>query len=146
MPPVPAWDAPAAPSWEEPAPPPEPSAGASFFDSPESAFAQDAPAEEPLPPSDEVPQPPAWEPEPEPEYAAEPTAPPSEPAAPDAVEDLPVAAAQAGDLTDAQIDRIARRVVELMSDQIVRNIAWEVIPDLAEMVVKERIRQLESEG
>ena len=37
-------------------------------------------------------------------------------------------------------------VVELMSEQVVRNIAWEVIPDLAEMVVKERIRQLESEA
>ena len=49
-------------------------------------------------------------------------------------------------LTDDQIDRIARRVVELMSDSVIRNIAWEVIPDLAEMVVKERIRQLESEG
>ncbi|MDP9361953.1 MAG: response regulator [Acidobacteriota bacterium] len=49
-----------------------------------------------------------------------------------------------GDLTDAQVDRIARRVVQLMSDQVVRNIAWEVIPDLAEMVVKERIRQLEA--
>jgi CheY-like chemotaxis protein len=51
-----------------------------------------------------------------------------------------------GDLTDAQVDRIARRVVQLMSDQVVRNIAWEVIPDLAEMVVKERIRQLEAEA
>ena len=50
------------------------------------------------------------------------------------------------DLDDDQIDRIARRVVQLMSDQVVRNIAWEVIPDMAEMVVKERIRQLESEG
>lgn len=50
------------------------------------------------------------------------------------------------DLTDEQIDRIARRVVELISDQVVRNIAWEVIPDLAEMVVKERIRQLEAEA
>ena len=50
------------------------------------------------------------------------------------------------DLTDAQVDRIARRVVQLMSDQVVRNIAWEVIPDLAEMVVKERIRQLEAEA
>ncbi|HSP34671.1 MAG TPA: response regulator [Thermoanaerobaculia bacterium] len=50
------------------------------------------------------------------------------------------------DLTDEQIDRIARRVVQLMSDQVVRNIAWEVIPDLAEMVVKERIRQLETES
>jgi CheY-like chemotaxis protein len=50
------------------------------------------------------------------------------------------------DLTDDQVDRIARRVIELMSDNVVRNIAWEVIPDLAEMVVKERIRQLESEA
>jgi CheY-like chemotaxis protein len=51
-----------------------------------------------------------------------------------------------GELSDAQIERIARRVVELMSDHVVRNIAWEVIPDLAEVVVKERIRQLENEG
>lgn len=55
------------------------------------------------------------------------------------------AAAAAGELTDEQIDRIARRVVQLISEQVVRNIAWEVIPDLAETVVKERIRQLESE-
>jgi CheY-like chemotaxis protein len=50
-----------------------------------------------------------------------------------------------GELSDEQVDRIARRVVQLMSETVVRNIAWEVIPDLAEMVVKERIRQLESE-
>ena len=50
------------------------------------------------------------------------------------------------DLTEEQVDRIARRVIQLMSDQVVRNIAWEVIPDLAEMVVKERIRQLENEN
>ena len=49
------------------------------------------------------------------------------------------------DLTDEQIDRIARRVVQIMSDQVVRNIAWEVIPDLAEMIVKERIKELETE-
>ena len=57
---------------------------------------------------------------------------------------IPIRSADA-DLTDEQIDRIARRVVELMSEQVVRNIAWEVIPDMAEMVVKERIRQLEAE-
>jgi hypothetical protein len=55
------------------------------------------------------------------------------------------ASAPHGDLTDEQVDRIARRVVQLMSEQVVKNIAWEVIPDLAEIVVKERIRQLESE-
>jgi hypothetical protein len=53
---------------------------------------------------------------------------------------------QITDLTEDQIDRIARRVVQLMSEQVVRNVAWEVIPDLAEMVVKERIRQLEAEA
>ena len=56
---------------------------------------------------------------------------------------LPIAR---GDLSEEQVDRIARRVVELMSEQVVRNIAWEVIPDVAEMLVKERIRQLESEA
>lgn len=53
---------------------------------------------------------------------------------------------QGTELSEEQIERIARRVVELMSDQVIRNIAWEVIPDLAEMVVRERIRQLESEA
>lgn len=49
-------------------------------------------------------------------------------------------------LPEEVIDRIARRVVELMSDEIIRKIAWEVVPDTAEMVVKERIRQLENEA
>jgi hypothetical protein len=58
---------------------------------------------------------------------------------------MPIAA-RGGELTDEQVDRIARRVVELMSADVIRNIAWEVVPDLAEMVVKERIRQLEAEA
>jgi hypothetical protein len=64
---------------------------------------------------------------------------------PEKPEQPPAASAASGELTDEQIDRIARRVVQMMSDQVVRTIAWEVIPDLAEMVVKERIRQLENE-
>jgi CheY-like chemotaxis protein len=77
---------------------------------------------------------------------------PDEPAAPPAAlaleaPPMPIAApGENADLSDEQVDRIARRVVELLSDQVVRNIAWEVIPDLAEMVVKERIRQLEAEA
>ena len=58
----------------------------------------------------------------------------------------PLGGGPVGELTDEQIDRIARRVVELISKEVVKNIAWEVIPDMAEMVVKERIRQLESEA
>ncbi|HUP61766.1 MAG TPA: response regulator [Thermoanaerobaculia bacterium] len=95
----------------------------------------------------EVPPPgePAWEPaaaaEAEAERFEEPV--PSPALAPEPA--IPIST-HASDLTDDQVDRIARRVVELMSDHVVRNIAWEVIPDLAEMVVKERIRQLESEA
>jgi len=113
-------------------------------------------APEPEPPP--VPEPSPWdEPAPfaeplaeqeapfEPEMTAMPAAEEPEPLA-DAVVNPQitdnVVPASPGDLTDDQIDRIARRVVQLMSEQVVRNIAWEVIPDLAEMVVKERIRQL----
>jgi len=49
------------------------------------------------------------------------------------------------ELTEAQVDKIARRVIELMSDQVVKSIAWEVIPDLAEIVVRERIKELEGD-
>lgn len=52
---------------------------------------------------------------------------------------------EGSDLTEAQIDKIARRVIELMSDQVVKSIAWEVIPELAEIVVRERIKELEQE-
>ena len=48
-------------------------------------------------------------------------------------------------LTDEDVERIARRVVELMTGDVVKNIAWEVVPDVAEMVVRERVRELENE-
>jgi len=48
-------------------------------------------------------------------------------------------------LSDEDVDRIARRVVELIGDQTVREISWDVIPDLAEIVIKDRIRELESQ-
>jgi len=41
------------------------------------------------------------------------------------------------------VERIAQRVVELASDTI-EKIAWEVIPDMAEVVVRRRIRELEA--
>ncbi len=124
-------------------------------------------AKEPLPEdlpfaTDTTPEPepaPASEPVWSPVAAAEAAAEPDEPAVPASAQppaaltpDAPpmsIAARSSelsSELSDDQIDRIARRVVELMSDQVVRNIAWEVIPDLAEMVVKERIRQLEAEA
>jgi CheY-like chemotaxis protein len=71
----------------------------------------------------------------------------AEPAVNSQITDAATAPAEApSDLTDAQVERIARIVVKLMSDKVIRDIAWEVIPDVAEMLVKERIRQLEAEA
>jgi hypothetical protein len=83
----------------------------------------------------EVPFPAAIEPviEPEPE--------------PVMVEPEPVATAttsapiNAGQLSPEMIDAIARRVVEMMSDKVVREIAWEVVPDLAELLIKEQLEK-----
>ncbi|MEM7049718.1 MAG: response regulator [Acidobacteriota bacterium] len=64
-----------------------------------------------------------------------------------AVEEPEVAATagDAGSLSDADVDRIARRVAELVGDRMAREVAWEVIPDLAEVVIKDRLRELEGQ-
>jgi CheY-like chemotaxis protein len=46
---------------------------------------------------------------------------------------------RADQLSPEAIDKIARRVVELMSDKVVREIAWEVVPDLAELLIKQKL-------
>jgi CheY-like chemotaxis protein len=48
------------------------------------------------------------------------------------------------DLTEEQIERIAALVVAKLSDRVLREIVWEVVPDVAETVVKRRIEELES--
>lgn len=65
---------------------------------------------------------------------------PPEPAPP------PPAPERAPELTDAQIESIAALVVEKLSDRVVREIAWDVIPEMAEIVIKRRIKELESEA
>jgi CheY-like chemotaxis protein len=90
------------------------------------------------------------------EPAAPAPAPPPPPAAPAApapwagVESAGAAPPEAGaglaangGLTAEQVERIARRVVELIGERLVREVAWEVIPDMAEMVIKDRLRELE---
>ena len=62
----------------------------------------------------------------------------------------PVAAAPApsngaGILDDETIERIARRVAEIVGEKAAREVAWEVIPDLAEVIIKDRIRELENQ-
>jgi CheY-like chemotaxis protein len=46
-------------------------------------------------------------------------------------------------LADDEVERIARRVVEILGERIVRKVAWDVVPELAERLVRERLRELE---
>jgi CheY-like chemotaxis protein len=84
----------------------------------------------------------AWEaPAPEPQAWSAPG-----PAATPQVAAAPEAGNGSGQhLSDGDVDRIARRVVELLSDKTVRDVAWEVIPDMAEVIIRDRLRELESQ-
>ena len=128
---------PVTPTW------PEPVAAPAAWEMP----AEPAPAE---------PAPPAWAaPEAMSIYAPAASAPePAFPPGPTAqMEPVPEAAAVSGApasngngrLSDDDVDRIARRVVELLGDKAVRDVAWEVIPDMAEVIIRDRLRELESQ-
>jgi CheY-like chemotaxis protein len=58
-------------------------------------------------------------------------------------EPAPVSAQDGISLSPAEIDAIARRVVERLSERVLREIAWDVVPDLADVIVRQRIRELE---
>lgn len=150
---------------EEPAAPvPSGGAGFSWNEEPEPIhFAEEAPAavpefapepswSEPLEPArtfeEAAPEPeqPQWSlPEPayppaagQPQYEPSPVAYAAAPAA-------SAAPAGNGHLSDEDVDRIARRVVELLGDRTVRDVAWEVIPDMAEVIIRDRLRELEGQ-
>jgi CheY-like chemotaxis protein len=53
--------------------------------------------------------------------------------------------AEAPNLNAEQLDAIARAVVERLSSDVLREIVWEIVPDLAESIIRERIRELEHE-
>ena len=67
------------------------------------------------------------------------------PAVTEAAAAPPAVANGNGALSDGDVDRIARRVVEMLGEKMLREVAWEVVPDLAELIIKERIRELESQ-
>jgi len=56
-----------------------------------------------------------------------------------------VGAAPAGDrpLSKDDVERVARRVVEILGERVVRKVAWDVVPEMAERLVRERLRELE---
>jgi CheY-like chemotaxis protein len=49
--------------------------------------------------------------------------------------------ASASALSPEMLDEVVRRVVAHMSEQVVREIAWEVVPDLAERLIKQRLEE-----
>ena len=44
-------------------------------------------------------------------------------------------------LSPAAIDAIARRMVAQMSDKVVREIAWEVVPEMSELLIKQKLNE-----
>ena len=55
-------------------------------------------------------------------------------------------AAEGTALSDESLDRLADLVVKKMTDRVVREIAWEILPGVAESVVRQRIKELEERG
>lgn len=57
----------------------------------------------------------------------------------------PAFAAPRGDgdvrMTPAEIEAVARSVVGMISDSVVRDVAWEVVPELSELLIRERMQQ-----
>ena len=63
----------------------------------------------------------------------------------EAAEPTPVPRGPLG-LSAEDLDVLARAVAARLTEQVIREIAWEVVPDLAESIIRERIRQLEQAG
>lgn len=53
----------------------------------------------------------------------------------------PLTTPEAGGLSPDTIEAIARRMVEQMSDKVIREIAWEVVPELSELLIKRKLEE-----
>ncbi len=51
----------------------------------------------------------------------------------------------ADSLSPELIDAIARRAVALLSEKVVQEIVWEIVPDLAELLIKRQLEEKESQ-
>jgi len=58
---------------------------------------------------------------------------------------VPAGALTVDSLSPELIDAIARRAVALLSEKVVQEIAWEVVPDLAELLIKRQLEEKESQ-
>jgi CheY-like chemotaxis protein len=87
--------------------------------------------------------------EPAPAWPAPPVVtapPPATPATPEITAPAPAATNGGGRLSEEDVDRIAHRLVQLLGDKAIRDIAWEVVPDLAEVIIRDRLRELEGQA
>jgi len=50
------------------------------------------------------------------------------------------------ELPDEVVDRIVERVVRRMSQEVIREIAWEVVPELSEVIIRQRLEELENKS
>jgi CheY-like chemotaxis protein len=46
-------------------------------------------------------------------------------------------------MSEEELDRIADRVIQKLSTQIIENIAWDVVPDITEKIVREELKKNE---
>ncbi len=49
-------------------------------------------------------------------------------------------------LSEVDLDRLARRVASYLAADTLREIAWDVVPELAERMIRERLQQLENDA
>ena len=49
--------------------------------------------------------------------------------------------ASPGPVSDVEIDRIANRVMQRLSTEVIESIVWEVVPDIAEKIVREELKR-----
>ena len=53
------------------------------------------------------------------------------------------ASSAAAPLSDAEVERIARRVIQIIGEKFIRDIAWEVVPETANRIVRDRLAEIE---
>jgi len=82
---------------------------------------------------------------PPPAAAAAPAAPSAAPSAPSKAPATGGGAVSLDELDDATLDRLAEKLLSRMSSAQVEKIVWEVVPEVAEALVRKRMREIESQ-
>ena len=95
-----------------------------------------------------VPAGPAPKPPLPPAIAKEPLSRPAPAVSPAAPAPAPAAAAGSatGAMSQEALEQVAREAVAKVCEKVIREVAWEVIPDLAESIIRGRIRELEEKA